>query len=233
MNQKSLALALLEYREGMVDDLKLDPNSISSKVKEDIALAKIIADETEAERNKRRGSKRDFEMQRSLLGETCRYVDTLHWDHFIDEEAVYLRCAIKAKLPAYEIIKFVCEKCAPNNARAMMWLWFYLYERHEFQKYHDVTLNLTATLLMKQKDKHFAEAKAQRVSVASKAAKAAHAPRNEAKAWVQGQWEERGKPKGHRASFARTAVKLVLDKFGLEVTEKTIYEVWLKTTPPA
>jgi hypothetical protein len=175
MVEKSLASALLEYHEGAKELHKLNPQGIKSKAEEDIALATIIAEETEAERDRRRGTDRDFEvLVGGLLGGVGRYVDTLHWDHFIDEEAVYLRCAMRAKLPAFEVIKFVCEKCSPNNSRAMMWLWFYLHERELFQKHYGLTLEVSAGLLREQKAKMLEAARVEKSENATKAINARH-----------------------------------------------------------
>lgn len=55
-----------------------------------------------------------------------------------------------------------------------------------------------------------------------------------AKTYIQSEWKAHCEEyKNNKSDFARTYSKLVLNQFGVKVTDKTIREVWLSDTPDA
>jgi hypothetical protein len=128
--------------------LRLQVASLKLTDAKEIALAKIIAEETEAERERRRGSLSNTLIPAYLFDEIRQeitrkpfiaaslglatlnvnksfrqIVDTLHWDELVEKDDVLKRCAQKSALPLPEVAKFVCQKCEPRNLRAMLQLW--------------------------------------------------------------------------------------------------------------
>jgi hypothetical protein len=128
--------------------LRLQVASLKLTDAKEIALAKIIAEETEAERERRRGSLSNTLIPAYLFDEIRQeitrkpfiaaslglatlnvnnsfrqIVDTLHWDDLVEKDDVLKRCAKKSALPLPEVAKFVCQKCEPRNLRAMLQLW--------------------------------------------------------------------------------------------------------------
>jgi hypothetical protein len=128
--------------------LRLQVASLKLTDAKEIALAKIIAEETEAERERRRGSLSNTLIPAYLFDEIRQeitrkpfiaaslglatlnvnksfrqIVDTLHWDELVEKDDVLKRCANKSALPLAEVAKFVCQKCEPRNLRAMLQLW--------------------------------------------------------------------------------------------------------------
>lgn len=142
---KENPFAGLQAGDVPLTSLKLDVALFNADSEDVRRLARIIAEETEAERERRRNTDRDFEMYSggllgALQGKRQRYVDTLHWDNFFEEEHVYLRCATRANLPEFRVAAFVCKKCNPDNSRAMFLLWGYLLER-SFREFESATKN--------------------------------------------------------------------------------------------
>lgn len=66
-----------------------------------------------------------------------------------------------------------------------------------------------------------------RSNIARTAAATAHAPTNDAKAWVQQQWKDHGHTYRSKAAFGRKYVDEIQRKYGIPITEKTIIQVWL------
>lgn len=70
-------------------------------------------------------------------------------------------------------------------------------------------------------------------AASSKAAKL-HAPRNNAKNWVRSEWIEKHEAYGgNKSEFARHYARRIKNERSIEITEKTIREVWLADTPAA
>ena len=69
---------------------------------------------------------------------------------------------------------------------------------------------------------------------ASSGGKAKYEKHNQAREFVVREWSEhRIAYGGNKSEFARHYVRRVLNEFGLNITEKTVREVWLTDTPPA
>ena len=61
-----------------------------------------------------------------------------------------------------------------------------------------------------------------------------HAPRNNAKNWVRSEWNEKREAYGgNKSEFARHYVRRIKNERSIDITEKTIREVWLADTPSA
>jgi hypothetical protein len=108
---------------------KLNPLKMKGLTPNEIDLFLIIREETEAERERLR--KKAISQKNKQAQGVVDYVDFLHWDELFDEELVYLRIANRAKLPVTDVVQFVCQKCAPENWRALLRLWEYEHEKKQ------------------------------------------------------------------------------------------------------
>lgn len=73
--------------------------------------------------------------------------------------------------------------------------------------------------------------KAQISERASKAALKRHAKKDAARNFVINEWQKNNSAyNGNKTAFTRDYVRRVLNEFGIQVTEKTMREVWLKNT---
>lgn len=92
-----------------------------------------------------------------------------------------------------------------------------------FQGYMRPPTNLLATI-----------ASAKRMAISERAAAnaaRAHAPRIEAREWILAEWAKYRTESNNKSEFARIYARRVKQERGLEVTEKTIREVWLRDPP--
>lgn len=124
-------------QQGSNSPCKLNVDDLALETKNEKMLARIVAEETEAERNSQRDTFRDFDLAPSglleLLGgqpKRRRYVDTLPWEYFFANEEIIQKCAGRANMPAHEVASFVSKKCRPENWLAMHYFWAYLAQRH-------------------------------------------------------------------------------------------------------
>ena len=129
MTKKQVTTLLDEARTARRANLaqrKLQTEKLALTTKLEKRMAGIIALETEAEREKRRSGKHDFIVVGGMLSaakDQLHYVDTLDWDHFLDDDDLVRRCAELAGVTGRELLEFVCSKCNPSNLRATQQAW--------------------------------------------------------------------------------------------------------------
>lgn len=204
--------------------LQLKAELIPNFTDDEHLTATIIAKESELERERRRNA--HGKVRRGLIADEIDYVDTLHWDELFQSFNVVKRCAEQAKMTRSEIIMFAHEKCRPSNHWALFWMgqFFEVLDgrQHNEDFYRDIAQLVEESV------------KRARQQAASKAARALHAPNNEAKEFIRSEWEKHAAGYDfNKSEFARHYVKRLINERGVEVTEKQLREVWLKNTPSA
>jgi hypothetical protein len=203
---------------------KLEPKSIPNLTDAEHLVANIIATECELERERRRSA--HGKVRQGLLGDEIDYVETLYWDELFQGFNVVQACAEQAKMTRTEIIMFAHEKCRPSNYWALFWMaqFFEVLDgrAHGEDFYRDVAQ------LLEKSVKHA------RQQAATKAARALHAPSNDAKKFVQDEWEKHAQAYDwNKSEFARHYVRRLLNERQVKVTEKQLRDVWLKDTRSA
>lgn len=99
---------------------KLNLAVISTTDEAEALLAKIIAEETEKKRESERG--KHGAVQQGLLGSMSDYVDTRHWDEYLQDTEVLAACADRARVTRTRVLDFAIEKCFPSNWSALFWM---------------------------------------------------------------------------------------------------------------
>lgn len=113
--------------------IKLDPTTVAAATDEERKLAALIGEETEKERESRRDQ--GGKVSRGLLAEyEIDYVDTVHWDEFLQSPDVLSACGKRANLSAVGLLDFVLDKCAPSNWRALFWMRAWYEQLHQKTK---------------------------------------------------------------------------------------------------
>lgn len=141
--------------------VKLDLAAISTADDAEAMLAKIISDETEKKRESERV--RNEMVPQGLLGTMIDYVDTKHWDEYLQDTGVLSACAGRAGVKRTRVLDFAIEKCSPSNWRALFWM-------HAW--YEQIYRNTEADMAEAAKDleKLYETSKAEEARVKAKAA---------------------------------------------------------------
>ena len=241
MTKKKVTTLLDEARAARRANLaqrKLQTEKLALTTKLEKRMAGIIALETEAEREKRRGGKHDFIVVGGMLSaakDQLHYVDTLDWDCFLDDDDLVRRCAELAGVTGSELLGFVCSKCNPSNLRAMQQAWQKSYSLEALEKYEAITtalvykLEVDNTVLIRElnelevtyhcvkqeiENKHEKAIelakKLARKEVATKAGKASHKENHQLKADIFAYMDD------------PTRVKKALDDHATDIAEKVV-----------
>lgn len=123
-----------EKRRDVLESRKLLVHELSLVTELEKSIASVLATKTEEARKERRGGKQDFSIVGGMLREPLRYVDTLNWDNFLDDDDLVQSCAEQLGMAASEILAFTCTKCNPSNLRAMHQAWQKWFFREQLQQ---------------------------------------------------------------------------------------------------
>jgi len=131
-------------------NLRLDPATISTKGTAQAILAQVIAEETEKKRESQRG--KHGMVPRGLLGNLFDYVDTQHWDEYLQDIDVLAACAERAGVARTQVLDFAIEECSPPNWRALFWMraWYEQIYRNTAADMAEATKDLEKLYARKQ-----------------------------------------------------------------------------------
>ena len=160
---------LLEALGPKVIGAKLDPNAVEDATSKEQTLVRIIAEETEAQRARRRGKSKTV---RGLLGNVYDSADVLDWDDLLQDLDVLEAVAKRSGVTKGAVLTFALEKCQPSNWQALFWM-------RAWQEAVTTTLLRHVKELKEEMEKAFAaKAAAAAKEKAKRAAEARHAAPN-------------------------------------------------------
>jgi hypothetical protein len=109
-------------------NLRLDPESLGLTNPRELEVARVIAEETEAQRITVRASYPPTATQDSFFGPmTYDYAGTLPWqDLLTGGVSCVMACTDRLKIPPSVVVQFALAKCRPSNFMGLMWMAEYL-----------------------------------------------------------------------------------------------------------
>lgn len=199
---------------------KLDVLSLGLEGR-DLEIATIVAEETEAERSRRRDLTPAVNVTLNLLGDALwHYADSLPWDELLT--TVVDVCAERARLKPSEVVDFASQHCNPINRTALFWF-------GAFRQMAEIPAsNLDATAVLRE-----IEAQSRKQSAArAAAAKVASDPKTAIKEAVFELWTLWQREPDRYPSQAAFAVDM-LSKYGgadrrADLQSVTVVERWCR-----
>lgn len=202
---------------------------------EDQETARVIDEETEAERQARLAALPPLSpddatalQTTALLGppmtadESRRSaIERTPWDELLRDGAVHFRCAVRSSLSHTQIIDFALQKCSPANWDALYW-----YRAWVAQV--GAELQTREAIEDRLRVEHAAIAKAQRTRIASKGGEGKRNKSAGVVEWVQERWLAEGAEyENNKTAFGRDYAKRAKNERGFTVSVRTIADDWL------
>lgn len=210
-----------EYSRGPHPDLR--PETLPDLDPVERQIADAIRIETERKRAEERAKEPPGGVPMGLLSVQSSRAAMLEWDVLLQDYEVVRQAAERAGTTRSEVVRVAREKCRPKHWRSVMWFSFNVELLDTLTSAQSPDLQAAAHRFQLE-----TEAKV-RKATASSGGKARSEPYREPKQFVQDQWaKHRDAYENNKSDFARTYVRIVNQQFGIEVTERTVRESWLK-----
>lgn len=193
----------------------------------ELSLAKVIAEETEAQREREfaelpvldvaelnREITRGFLLQSTWTVQEARRseIDGIPWDDLLTRGKCHLQAAQRARVTPSELVKFALAKCAPTNWLALFWYsqWF-----REIVESEDAP-SVQASLKMEQ------------LKLSAKGGAARAAKFEEARIAATSAWERESAKWTSRTEFAKAWQEVLKEEpYLVTVRWQHIRDVWL------
>lgn len=204
--------------------LELDPNQYEPDT-DAVAFAKNVSHAIEVRRVRLGGVKGG--QRNSLLVALSRnqtiseshHINRKHWFEFLTDGELVMECCKGLNVSEIGFLGQCLDKLHPPNWETLFWKRAYIQTAAT-----GAPSNAMQEIFLEEEKKQWKK------TMASASAKKRHASSNAARDWVIKEWRDSGKVGhgGNKTDFARAFVPRVLRERGVEVTEKTIRESWLK-----
>lgn len=201
----------------------LRPETLTDLNPSELQIANSIRIETERKREREKAKEPPGGLPMGLLSINSSPAAMLQWDVLLQDFEVVRQVAERANTSRSEVVRVAREKCRPRHWRSFMWFSFNVELLDSLTTAQSSDLKEAAHRFQLE-----TEAKV-RKATASSGGRARSEPYREPKQFVQDEWSKhREDYENNKSDFARTYVRIVNQRFCVEVTERTIRESWLK-----